>query len=265
MSIVSRSACPGVGSSRARPRPWAGRASRRSAAPCRPCRADRCRRSTRRPPDRSSRSAGSPSACAPCTARRDLADVAEHLRGERLVRVAAQEAVLRCARPGTARVLAEVVDLVLRGCRAARRPASADRRRARFSCASMSLTGMPVTCESARSSLRRARPGLRQVGRPQLDACARRRSRRARARCGRAIGPRGASRRIVRTRLSFATAQVPVAREHLQRPEPQEEHGEDGEREERRASRREARAAASAGTAPRRAGRRAGTGRDARC
>ena len=36
----------------------------------------------------------------------------------------------------------------------------------------------------------------------------------------------------LRTRLSLACCRYFVAGEHLERPEPQEEHGEDGERDE---------------------------------
>ena len=172
---------------------------------------------------------------------RDLARVAEDLRRERRVRVVAQVDLHDLHAGELGLVLVEVVDLLLADRRLD------DDRRQRVEAALLDLRGR------ARAARRRGRS--RAAGRARSDppsACRRPRARTAvpatfetttrpwRSR----IGPRGASTRIEAQLVVLRRVQVLVAREHLQRPEPQEEDGERERARRRRGSRRAARAAA---------------------
>ena len=161
--------------------------------------------------------------------RRDLADVAEHLGGERPVRIAAEEAVLHPHAGELAAVLVQVVDLVLL------EAALHDDRSQRVVAVLLQLREHVLDARAGdqrqRTELRALRsPRLRQVGGPQLDA-----------RAGDVLDEQAAvtvehrpARRVEADRAHAVVVrgdEVTVAGEHLQRPEPEEEDGEDGERE----------------------------------
>ena len=170
--------------------------------------------------------------------RRDLADVAEHLRGERLVRVVAQVRLLDLHARELGRVLLQVVDLVVVHGRL-----DGDRRQ---------RVDAPVVDLAREARRRHVEHGgealdhpvapclLRHVADPQLH-------RRARDVAddhpALAVEDR-AARRLDPDRpqlVVLGRLQVALAREHLQRPEPEEEQGEDRERddaEDRRPARR---------------------------
>ena len=162
--------------------------------------------------------------------RRDLADVAEHLRSERLVRVLPQLALREMNAREVGGVLGQVVDLVVV------QPELDDHGRQRVGRVLAQRLQHVADAHAGdhrqRAELRAlGRPVLRQVGGPQLDARPRhvahehvpvaiedRAARRLQAERAHAI--------VVRLR------EVAVAGQHLQRPEPQEQRGEDGERQE---------------------------------
>ena len=244
--------------SRTRPRPSAARASRPSAGPCRPSRAGTCRTSTRRPPGRSRRSPGDPSASVPCTAR---ARSARRTRAPGRRATGSGSSAGSCcasARPGTA-------PSAPRGSRSGRvcRPrctttGDSGSLPCSFNCASMSLTDAPVTSERRRSSVRRAAQVFgRSAGHSSTRVPATFptstwpfRSR---------IGPTRGFEANRPDAVVVRHREVPIAREHLQRPEAQEEHREDRRARGSRAPRPAAPSAASADRAPRPSGRRAGT------
>ena len=173
MSSVSRSVSPGVGLLlRHRRRSSAAHASRRvsCAVPSFPRRYVSYVRSIARLADRVARLVAL-LLQALVVLGGDLADVAEHLRGERLVRVLAQEAVSQADAGELVLVLEQVVDLLLLD------PSLHDHRRQRV-VTGLGERGDDVLRRHARHdreppqlrALRRPRP--RQVARPKLDTCA---------------------------------------------------------------------------------------------
>ena len=160
---------------------------------------------------------------------RDLADVAEDLRAERLVRVVAQVRLLDLHARELRRVLLQVVDLVVVDGRLHR-----DRRQR------IDAPVLDLACEADHRHVEHrgealdhpvAARLLRHVADPELD-------RRARDvpddHLALAVEDR-AARRLDPDRAQLVVlgrVEVPLAREHLERPEPEEEHREDRERDD---------------------------------
>jgi hypothetical protein len=162
--------------------------------------------------------------------RRDLPDVAEHLRRERLVRVLAQRALREVDARELVRMFEQVVDLVVV------QPVLHDHRRERIGRVSVELR-QHVAHLHAGDHRERAqlaalgRPALREVGRPQLDA----RSRHVGDEHVPVAVEDRAARRLETERTHAVVAregEVLVAGEHLQRPQAQEQRCEHCEREE---------------------------------
>ena len=136
--------------------------------------------------------------------RRDLPDVAEHLRRQRLIRVLAQPALREPDARERLGVLAQVVDLVVV-------QTGLDDDRGQRIQAVLAQLSQHVAHRDAGHQREAPQltalggPALRQVGRPDLDAGARNVRTRTCPERSR-IGPRGAWMLSVRTRLSFACA-----------------------------------------------------------
>ncbi len=163
--------------------------------------------------------------------RGDLADVAEHLGSERLVRVLAQVAVLRLHTRELGSPLFEIVDLVLA------QSTLHDDRRQRIGAVLLQLRDHRRYRDARhhRDGLQLLQlrvPRLRQVGRPELEP----RPRHVLHENVTVLVEDRAARRLESQRTDTVVVrlgEVALAGQDLKRPEAQEEDGEHPERQER--------------------------------